>query len=193
MAGVKYDLNPQSNVSEFCRFDTVYRYARGFGLDTENLKSGTMLPPMTPLALDHITHKATPVINVKVVEQVAADGTEVKIAKKSLAYVGMFLGTGSKGAKVTAINTSNSEYDVLTIESAFGAVVKKDDVLFEASAVGGTKVKNTAIALNYAWVKVEENATVTAVGRAYEIKTSKLVLPISEKDKENLGDRFMFI
>ncbi len=191
--GIKYEVKPQDNVSEFCRFDTVYRLSGGFHLNVSKLKSGTMLPPMTPLALDFATRTATPVVNVKVFEDITATDTEIKVAKKSLAYVGMFVGNGSKGAEVESIDTSNVDYDVLTTKEPLGAVVKKDVVLFETTAVGGTKQKNVAVALNYAWTKVEDGATVTAVGQVYEIKTSKLVCPISQKDKDDLGDRFMFI
>ena len=40
---------------------------------------------------------------------------------------------------------------------------------------------------------MEAGATVTAIGRAFEIKKSMLIAPISAKDEESLGDRFMFI
>jgi len=40
---------------------------------------------------------------------------------------------------------------------------------------------------------VEEGIVLVAlIMRAYEIQESKLVLPISEKDKETLTDRFQF-
>ncbi|MEG2371122.1 MAG: hypothetical protein RSB23_08180, partial [Alistipes sp.] len=73
------------------------------------------------------------------------------------------------------------------------ATASVGDVLFEASAAGGTTPKNKANFLNYARVKVEAGATVTAIGQAFEIKESKLSTPISEKDKVSLGDRFMFV
>lgn len=191
-AGFKYNLNPLESEKEMCRFETVFRLSGGFNLVLENLVEGSMLPPLTPLAIDFATRKATAIKNVKVVEDLAADSTSIKVAKKSLAYVGMFIGNGSKGAKVTAIDKSNANYDVLTTEAALGAIAKVGEVLFEASAVAGTAVKNKAVFLNYAWTKVEPGATVTAIGQVYEIRPSKLVAPISEKDKESLGDRFMF-
>lgn len=52
---------------------------------------------------------------------------------------------------------------------------------------------NVANALNYASVKVETGATVTAIGSVYEIIESKLSLPVSTVDKANLGARFMFV
>ncbi|MEG2495649.1 MAG: head fiber protein, partial [Mucinivorans sp.] len=141
---------------------------------------------------DFATRKAKAVKNVRVAEALIATDTTLKIAKGSLAYVGMFLGDGSKGATVSAIDKANANYDVLTI-SALGATASVGDVLFEASAAGGTTPRNKANFLNYARVKVEAGATVTAIGQAFEIKEPKLATPISEKDKASLGDRFMFV
>lgn len=56
-----------------------------------------------------------------------------------------------------------------------------------------TEPLNVANFLNYARVKVESGATVTAIGQAYEIKESKLTVPVSAKDKVSLGARFMFV
>lgn len=133
------------------------------------------------------------VINVEVAEKYTT-GTSMKVKKNSLAYVGMFIGDGTNGAKVNKIDKANADYDTLTLAAAFGSsvTVEAGTVLFEAKAQDGTEPKATATALNYATTKVEEGATVTAIGRAYEIRPTKLIVPISEKDKASLGDRFMF-
>lgn len=190
-AGLKYNLEPVEKVMpEMCRFETVYRYSGGFNLVTTSLKNVKAIPPLTPLVLDFKARTATPVINVELAEDFTS-GREMKIKKGSLAYVGMYIGDGTNGATVSAVDTSNEDYDTLTID-AFDGTPKKGEVLFEASAAAGTDAKATANALNYAWTKVEEGATVTAIGRAFEIRPSRLIAPISEKDKETLGDRFMF-
>lgn len=80
----------------------------------------------------------------------------------------------------------------MTLAASPTLAAEVGSVLFEASAVAGKTPKATANALNYAWTKVEAGATVTAIGRAYEIRTSKLLVPVSDKDKASLGDRFMF-
>lgn len=190
-AGLKYNLEPVEKVMpEMCRFETVYRYSGGFNLVTTSLKNVKAIPPLTPLVLDFKARTATPVINVELAENFTS-GTSMKIKKGSLAYAGMYIGDGTNGATVSAVDTSNEDYDTLTID-AFEGTPKKGEVLFEASAAAGTDAKATANALNYAWTKVEEGATVTAIGRAFEIRPSRLIAPISEKDKETLGDRFMF-
>lgn len=189
-AGFKYDLNPMDVLRELCRFDTVYRLSGGFNFEDENVPEGTTLMPLAPLYVDLTTRKATAIKNVKVVEKVSS-GTKIKIAKGSLAYKGMHLGDGTAGATVSSINTSNAAYDELTM-SAAALTPEAGVVLYEAKAADGTEPKATANFLNYAVTKVEPGATVTAIGRAYEVRESKLYVPISEKDKETLTSRFLF-
>jgi hypothetical protein len=191
-AGFKYDLNAKETLHEFCRFETVYRLSGGFNLVTDNMAEGAVVPPMAPLSIDFATRKATVVKNVRIVDNAASADTTLKIAKRSLAYVGMIVGTGSAGATVSAIDKTNENYDELTLSAALGAAVSKGDVLFEAAAAGGTTVKNKANFLNYAFTKVQPGATVTAVGRAFEIRETKLIAPISEKDKSTLKGFYIF-
>ena len=53
--------------------------------------------------------------------------------------------------------------------------------------------ERTANFLAYAPVKVETGASVTLLGRAFEIVEDKLYIPVTDADKASLGDRFMFI
>lgn len=193
-AGLHYNLEQiEKPTPEMCRIETIYRYSGGFNLVLTNLTGVKTIPPLTPLVLDFKKRQATVVINVEVAEKYTTD-TSMKVKKNSLAYVGMFIGDGTNGAKVNKIDKANADYDILTLAAAFGSsvTVEAGTVLFEAKAQDGTEPKATATALNYATTKVEEGATVTAIGRAYEIRPTKLIVPISEKDKASLGDRFMF-
>ncbi|WP_368331314.1 head fiber protein [Phocaeicola massiliensis] len=193
-AGLHYNLEQiEKPTPEMCRIETIYRYSGGFNLVLTNLTGVKTIPPLTPLVLDFKKRQATVVINVEVAGKYTT-GTSMKVKKNSLAYVGMFIGDGTNGAKVDKIDKANADYDTLTLAAAFGSsvTVEAGTVLFEAKAQDGTKPKATATALNYATTKVEEGATVTAIGRAYEIRPTKLIVPISEKDKASLGDRFMF-
>lgn len=193
-AGLHYNLEQiEKPTPEMCRIETIYRYSGGFNLVLTNLTGVKTIPPLTPLVLDFKKRQATVVINVEVAEKYTT-GTSMKVKKNSLAYVGMFIGDGTNGAKVNKIDKANADYDTLTLAAAFGSsvTVEAGTVLFEAKAQDGTEPKATATALNYATTKVGEGATVTAIGRAYEIRPTKLIVPISEKDKASLGDRFMF-
>lgn len=62
-----------------------------------------------------------------------------------------------------------------------------------AGVAGASTPALVANALNYAAVKVENGATVTAIGAVMEVEADKLVMPVSEADKVNLGHRFDFI
>ena len=195
-AGTHYDLKPDYKPEEFYRVETGARKSGPWKLDITNLVVGTFLPVFTPVQVDLKKRTLVPVRNVKVVEAytAGADALSIKIAKESLAYVGMFIGSGKKGAKVIAIDKTNKGYDVLTIEATFGENISKDAVLFEATAVAGTVKKNTANFVLYDAKKVESDGAVlcTLLIQAYEVKESKLVLPIHELDKVGLTSRFQF-
>lgn len=195
-AGTHYDLKPDYKPEEFYRVDTGVRKSGPWKLDITNLVVGSFLPVFTPVEADLVKRTLVPVRNVKVVEAytTGADALSIKITKNSLAYVGMFLGNGKKGAEVTSIDKSNKAYDVLTIKAAFGENIAKDAVLFEATAVAGTVKKNTANFVLYDAKKVESDGAVlcTLLMQAYEVKEGKLVLPIHELDKVGLTSRFQF-
>lgn len=192
-AGIKYNLESmEPNMPELCRFDTVYRYSGGFNLDLTNLTGISKIPPLTPLVLDFKTRKAKVVVNVKVHKKITAGTTELQIEKGSFVAAGMHLGNGKNGGTVEKVSKTNKGYDVVTLAATPTLAAEVGDVLFQAGAVDGKTPTATATALAYEWKKVEEGATLTAIGRAFEIRTSKLIVPVSDKDKESLGDRFMF-
>ena len=189
-SGFKYDLVPPVETEERYDVQTGIRRRGPYKLVTTNLVEGSHLPSFVPIYADLKNKFAYPVRNVKVIE---ASGTTVKVAKNSLAYVGMFLGSGEKGAKVTAIDKSNAGYDELTIEAAFGGAIAKDAVLFEAAAVDGLKQKYTANSALYERTKVESGIVLVALLRtAAEVEPEKLVMPFSENDKANLKGWFEF-
>ena len=191
-AGFKYDLVPPVEQEERYDVQTGIRRRGPYKLDTTNLAVGTILPSFIPVYADLKNKFAHTVRNIRVAEAYAS-GTSIKIAKTPLAYVGMFIGNGSKGAKVTAIDKSNEKYDVLTIEAAFGENVAKDAVLFEAAAVDGTKLKYVANSALYERTKVDDGIVLVALLRtAAEIEPSKLAIPFSENDKANLKGWFEF-
>lgn len=194
-AGFKYDLNPVVEQEERYDVQTGIRRRGPYKLDTTNLVVGSFLPSFVPVHADLKNKFAYAVINVQVVEAYAngASDLSLKVKKNSLAYVGMFLGSGKKGAEVTAIDKSNADYDVLAIKAVFGEAVEKDAVLFEAKTVGGLEPKRVANSALYNRTKVEDGIVLVSLLRtAAEIEPSKLVMPFSEKDKENMKGWFEF-
>ncbi len=193
-AGTKYNLTPAYQPEELYRVETGVRKSGPWKLDTTNLKDGVILPVFTPVEADLKKRTFVPVRNVELIESVAAADTSVKIKKTPLVYLGMFLGDGKKGATVKAIDNSNADYDVVTLEAAIGAALDKGAILFEATAEGGTKKKNTANFVLYDAKKVETDSPVlcTLLMQAYEVKEAKLHVPIHELDKAGLTSRFQF-
>lgn len=104
------------------------------------------LPGFTPICADLKNKFAYAVINVRVAETYTTGGEalSIKVAKNSLAYVGMFVGSGKKGAEVTAIDKSNAGYDVLTIKAAFGENICQRCCIIQCGCVDGLKQKHVA-------------------------------------------------
>lgn len=194
-AGTKYNLNDVYKPQEFYRVESGVRKSGAWKLDVTNLVVGSVLPTFTPVCVDLQKRTVVPVRNIEF-QSAATSGsaTKVKIKKGSLAYVGMHIGNGSKGATINAIDTKNPAYDELTLAADLGANAKVGDVWFEATAVGGTSKKHTANFVLYAPAKVESDAPVLVdlLMQAYEVKIPKLPLPIHAKDMEGLTSRFQF-
>lgn len=194
-AGFKYDLVPPVEQEERYDVQTGIRRRGPFKLDTQNLVVGSFLPGFTPICADLKNKSAYAVINVRVAEAYAADGKalSIKVAKNSLAYVGMIVGSGKKGAEVMAIDKSNADYDVLTIKAAFGEDIAEGAVLFDAVTAEGLKQKHVANSALYNRTKVEDGIILVSLLRtAAEIEPSKLVMPFSENDKANMKGWFEF-
>lgn len=193
-AGTKYNLTPPEEVAEFYRVDSGIRKSGPWRLNVTNLTIGSFLPVFTPVYADLKTREVFPVRNVKVIEAATATATEIKIQKNSLAYVGMFLGDGSKGGEVASIDKTNKDFDLITVAATIGAALTVGQVLFEATAVGGTTKKHKSNFVLYGRIKVEADGPVlpTLLMQAYEIKEHKLILPFHDQDKEALTSRFQF-
>lgn len=179
------------------RYDvqTGIRRRGEYKLVTEHLSVGATLPVFAPICADLKDKFAYPVVNMTVAEAYTTGDSNlsIKVAKGSLAYKGMFVGNGSKGAEVAAVDTTNSEYDTITIKAAFDANLPKGTVLFEAKAVSGTEQKYIANSALFNKTKVDDGIVLVALLRtAAEIEPSKLAIPFSANDKANMKGWFEF-
>ena len=185
-AGFTYNLTPEEVKEERYDVETGHRRRGPYKLDTENLPVGEYLPSFTPIAADLVKKTAKVAIRVEVAEKFTS-GTTLKVKKKSLAYVGMHIGDGAKGATVNSINKQNANYDELTLSKDLGAAVEAGSVLYEATDVNRTTPKVVANSALYERAKVEDGIVLVALlMRAYEIEPSKLVMPFSDVDKANM-------
>ena len=198
-AGITYfDAEPVER--ELYAVDSGYRSQGGFNLDTDGLAGQSHVPVLCPLFIDFKTRKAYVVNNLKVVEKADAGATSIKVQKGGFPKAGTYMVSSSVGITVSKVDTSNEEYDTLTVTAttadipAGAADIPAGAVLTEATLKSTTYTANrTANALNYARTKIESGATVTALFRAYEIKEAELYVPVTEADKTSLTSRFMFV
>ena len=83
--------------------------------------------------------KFKPIKGYQLVKAVGAEDTTIQIAKGSNVAPNDFIGYGKKSVKATAVDTSNADYDVVTV--TMGVEIAKGTVLYEAgsaSASGAT-------------------------------------------------------
>ena len=104
---------------------------------------------------------------------------------------------GGNDIVISGINTENDDYDTITI-TGINYTVPLGTVLRWSTSVTTDNpdtfvAERTANYLAYAPAKVEAGASVTLLGRAFEIVEDKLYIPVTDADKASLGDRFMFI
>lgn len=96
-----------------------------------------------------------------------------------------------------AAGGAEDAYDTITITGIAYSVPLGAVLSWSTSVVTDNPdtfvAERTANYLAYAPVKVETGASVTLLGRAFEIVEDKLYIPVTDADKASLGDRFMFI
>lgn len=193
-SGFNYKLNAPQAVEERYSVKTGERRIGAYKLVNEHIPEGVSLPSFMPICADLKNKFAYPVINVEVaVKFETGTNTTLKIKKGSFPYVGMILGTGAKGAEVAAIDKSGADFDVVTLRADFGVNIEAGTVLFEATAAGGTKQKYVANSALYERKVVESGIMLVALLRtAAEIEPSKLEVPFSTNDKDNMKGWFEF-
>lgn len=113
---------------------------------------GNKLPAGTMIYCDSSKQNSGDIhYSFRIVEAVDSTGTSVKVEKimgNTVAKVGMVIGkvpssiTGTTtGVTINAIDSSNEEYDVLTLSATLGALTTSD-ILIEVSATGASaKIK----------------------------------------------------
>lgn len=112
----------------------------GFKLDTTGLVAGAIIKAGTPMIYNESTRIAKALTTGIVVEDAAADATTYKVAKGSRFKVGDNFAASAAGGKayaITTIDTSNDNYDVITVGTTIGAVAN-NTMVYASSATGAT-------------------------------------------------------
>ena len=109
-----------------------------------------------------------------------AGTTTLNVAKGHALKVGDVIANST----ISSIDTSNAEYDALTVTALAKAVTK-------GAVLNDNNVDNI-LGLNYARTKMDAYPSVTYTVQAYEIDESTLPFPINDTIKEKLTSRHHF-
>jgi len=111
----------------------------GFLFEKGGLPDGTIIKAGTPMIFNEETRKARFIATGKVIEVAAADATTYKVAKGHTFKVGDNFASkpSDKAYPITGINTSNPDYDVITLGTTIGAVAA-DAMVFASSETGAS-------------------------------------------------------
>lgn len=146
----------------------------GFRLDVSLLIAGAIIAAGTPIAYDESTCIAKVVKSGVAYAAALNTDTTYQVKKGHNFLVGDYLAltVGSKAYAITAIDTSNADYDVLTTGTTLGAAVAIGDVFFQSSATGASAAAYSPAprGLLYQDTTVETGADVAVVidGTVYE-------------------------
>lgn len=145
----------------------------GFKLVTTGLTTDTVLPAGTPVLASETARTAT-VLKTAIAQASATNSaTDYKLVKGHQFAVGDYLAltVGSKAYAITTIDTSNADYDLVSVGTTLGASVSAGDVFFKSSATGASSaaLDVTPNGLLYQAVKIESNKPVAVAyeGRVY--------------------------
>lgn len=139
----------------------------GFYLNDTGLKTGFIIKAGTPMDYDEAARTAKPLIAGVVIEAAGAAATNYKISKGSAFKVGDNFAAIKGGAAypITAINTANADYDLVTVGTTIGAVAAGGFV-FASSATGAAVAAFSVKGLLYRDTVVGEDQSVSVVIKA---------------------------
>ena len=112
----------------------------GFTLDKTGLVDGQLLPAGTPMGFDESTRLARPILGATLYADATNTAVTYQVKKGSNLAVGQFVGysVGGVAHTITAIDTSNANYDVITVDTTLGTAITAGKSLFQSAAAGAT-------------------------------------------------------
>lgn len=157
----------------------------GFLLTTTSFPAGTeIVPKGTLLRGDLVNRTAVPVKTVVVAAALTAAGTELKIEKGHNLVATDKIGTATASVTVGTIDTSDEDFDVITIVAdALGALSEGD--ILQSHDANGVIVPN---GLNHRDVEIDDETLCSIVFRADGIVSSRLPQPVSTAIETALKD-----
>lgn len=147
----------------------------GFTLDAGPYSKGDVIKGGSPFGFDESTRKATKVLTATLTADAADDATKYDVKKGHGLAVGDYVGATEGGAAyaISAIDTSNADYDELTLGTTLGVALIAGTALFQSSATGATAaaVKTTARGLLYEDITItggNQDVAIVIRGTVYE-------------------------
>lgn len=167
-------------------FQQAYENASGgFGLDKTGLTDGKDIPAGTVMGYDELTRKASPLKVATLNADAGNTDVTYQVKKGHLFAVGDYLAAvvGGKAYAITAIDTSNADYDVLTVGTTLGVALVAGVALFQSSATGAAAaaLNVTPRGLLYSDVTVADNVTLSVMIRGTVFERRIPAVPVSVK------------
>lgn len=122
-------------------WSTVHETAiGGFTLDTTGLVADSILPAGTPVGYDESTRIAKIVKSGVLFADATTIDVNYKVKKKAGFVVGEFFAfkVGGNSQPITAIDTANADYDIITVPSTLGTAQTAGTAVFQSKAAGPT-------------------------------------------------------
>lgn len=183
-----YKITPQSGNSYLHMWDvaSIKTFDGGFLFDTASIPEGTeRLPKGVFLKADFAEQKATLVKTAVVTKAVTTAATEVQIAKGHFLLATDVIGIGDKYVTVGTIDTSDDEYDAITIDANDLGELAKGTVLQLFDAEG--EVINPD-GMSPVEIEIDGQPSCSIMFRADGIVTSRLPQAPTEEIKAALRD-----
>jgi len=112
----------------------------GFLLDRTGFPDGTIIPAGTPMSFDESARTAKPLVTAVIYANAGSTDTTYQVKKGHLLQVGNYFALiqgGGKAYAITVIDTTNANYDVITVGTTIGAATA-GDMAFASTATGAT-------------------------------------------------------
>ena len=168
--------------------DTTREFEGGFLFDKTSVPTGTLtVPKGSFLKVDQTERTAKLIKTVALHKALLTSDTEVQLEKGSLLLATDVIGTGAIGITVGAIDTSDADYDAITITAnalgalAIGALLQTYD---SAGATG--KVPVNPDGLTYTEIELDAQPSCSVIYEAKGIQSANLPQKVTDAIKTAL-------
>ena len=168
--------------------DTTREFEGGFLFDKTSVPTGTLtVPKGSFLKVDQGERTAKLIKTVALHKALLTSDTEVQLEKGSLLLATDVIGTGAIGITVGTIDTSDADYDAITITAnalgalAIGALLQTYD---SAGATG--KVPVNPDGLTYAEIELDAQPSCSVIYEAKGIQSANLPQKVTDAIKTAL-------